>query len=676
MMGRGTWSFSVPTSDRGKVQFTLDPHNLVRGNVCTEENAWYVVHFISLYMSLLADSSAQCSTGLKPFRAYWSFFKRLTSMPIRDNILLYSHLSEEIMSSTYLTGTGSMTGSFVEGMRRTPIFKEYMRYFRDEDSWSLRYVLSFLRFGKKLKYEDPSFHAVAFRNWQAVERDLSSLVLPNDLSDLRKVVRAILPPLDPFPLYPKFGPGAVSESGVRGVIAKADNLAYDPKLDYAFSSGTFRKVFGDRTYPSLKDILPDAMRWDKTKDHSIRNSALRFVPKDVTKSRSICMEPNSYMYFQQVLLDWLKDSIRRGILRQFIFLMDQTENQRAAQHGSLYASVDTLDLSAASDRVSYRLVKQIFPREYLFYLMATRTASVETPLGVVDVEKFAPMGSAVCFPIQSIIFSAVVIYAMMLFDRCGKCGAFQYNVVRDEADVVQFIKAHVHTKYSEDTPFSEKYESFRVFGDDIICDSRVTERVTRVLTALGFVLNQEKSFTGSQAYRESCGEHYWAGTAVTPYMYTAQHYEGWLNPSAFASLVEAANNLYDLSYLNTRTAVLRILRSFPLRKDGRIRPRGSWNPILFTDRRESFGVFTLNPRNDHLKSRWNRSLQRTEWLCVVPVVRKKQYPTADEAWSLESYLYQQDMRARYYSNVSPDVTFGFARYRPEETGLKRRWMPR
>jgi hypothetical protein len=597
-------------------------------------------------------------------------------MPIRDNVALYSHLSDEIMSSTYLSGTGTITGSFVEGMSKTPIFREYLKYFNDGDSWALKYVLSFLRFGKKMHYVDDSLHTTAFRGWLAVERDLSSLNLPDNLSDLRKILRAVLPVLDPFPLYPKFGPGAVADAGVRGPIQKADNLLYDPKLDYAFSSSIFRRIFDDRTYPSVMDATPAPWNWDIAKRRSIDWSVLRFVTKDLTKSRSICMEPNTYMYFQQVVHDWLKASIQRGILGRFIFLDDQTENQHAARHGSMYGSVDTLDLSAASDRVSYRLVKQIFPREYLFYLMATRTGRVLTPNGVMDVEKFAPMGSAVCFPIQSIIFSAVVIYATMLYDRCGNCGPFKHEIVRDEADVIQFISRYIHTKYSDTSPYSEKYESIRVFGDDIICDSRVTNFVTHVLTDLGFVLNKEKSFTGSQAYRESCGEHFWCGMSVTPINWTVQHYDGYLTPAAFASLVAACNNAYDDTYLNLRSAVLRILRYFPLGKRQRMRPRGSWNPILFTSDRDHFGVYTDNPNNDHLKSRWNRSLQRTEWKCVVPVSKKHTSPTSAEADAFDGYLYRQDMRARYFGKVSPKVTFGLAKYRPEETGLVWRWMTR
>jgi hypothetical protein len=65
-----------------------------------------------------------------------------------------------------------------------------------------------------------------------------------------------------YGLWPKFGPGAVSEKKVRGTIAKTNNLLFNPRLDRILFSGFFAKyeVGGEMGFHPER-VLPDPYRW-------------------------------------------------------------------------------------------------------------------------------------------------------------------------------------------------------------------------------------------------------------------------------------------------------------------------------------------------------------------------------------------------------------------------------
>jgi hypothetical protein len=176
-------------------------------------------------------------------------------------------------------------------------------------------------------------------------------------------------------------------------------------------------------------------------------------------------------------------------------------------------TVDTIDLSSASDSVSWSLVKRIFPPKVLKHLLATRTKTVKTPGGeLVELNKFAPMGSALCFPIQCTVFSAVVILAGILY-RWGieEC---QPDLLSG-LDVSNLIQRTFRTSLL-DVSEDHRLQAFFVYGDDIICDSRITSNVVDLLRALGFRVNIGKSYTGPSLFRESCGIFAFNGIDVTP----------------------------------------------------------------------------------------------------------------------------------------------------------------
>ena len=230
-------------------------------------------------------------------------------------------------------------------------------------------------------------------------------------------------------MFPQHGPGGVAGHGRCTLEVKYKDLTYDQRLCYAF--GTPDWVVGP-----VRSTLD-------------RISETIFVPKSFKSFRTISMEPTTLQYFQQGVWKAIDSQVRRNsYLRRRIDFHDQERNQRLAAQGSLMRDYATLDLSAASDSVSYVLVKKLFKGTWLLrYLVTTRSTKTIFPDGTfLDLKKFAPMGSSLCFPVESIIFASICEY-----------------VTR---------RHHVNGHYS-------------VFGDDIIVPTQCAETTIQLLNSLG-----------------------------------------------------------------------------------------------------------------------------------------------------------------------------------------------
>jgi len=619
------------------------------------ENGPFLKVFVFSYVKLLCDSPFE-PTSPKPLRLKMKFLKALLTEDLRSLIKRFSDLADRILTLSYSTGSEDSTvliddeliHTFVEGIKDTPVFKEYLAWYRGRDPGLLRYVLTFLRFGKKLKYIDSSLDTVAFRDWCQVEDRLRTLKLSDcDVRNLKTVLSECLGPLQIDTLLPHFGGGKVAERHVLNVYDKLGSLGIHPRLEYAFCKPMLMSRSEEKGFHQ---------RWWSTHNDTHDVSLLKFVPKDISKSRSICMEPNAFMFFQQEVWRWMRRSIDQAPIGRFINLSDQGVSRDAAIHGSQYLCTDTIDLSSASDSVSVELVKRVFPRDWLYYMLATRTSKVKTPDGSVrSVYKFAPMGSAVCFPTQCILFTGICIYAYHAVMTGTTTGNYELT-----ASDVSATLAGMYERRSAWTPFRKKFEPPVVFGDDIACDSRVTGVVIDLLERFGFVVNVGKSFTGSRSFRESCGVYAYEGHDVTPVMYRMPFFtEGRWDAKVYASIIGSINNANDVGYHHVASFWLSLLKEYGFR-----------NRLPFVVDNLAFGIFTLNkhevPRTD---LRWNASWQVNEERVqgIGPAVVKSNRPH-----NLDDYSMDQWWRSRVR-----DVTYlpetGGSRIRPQETRLVPRW---
>lgn len=214
------------------------------------------------------------------------------------------------------------------------------------------------------------------------------------------------------------------------------------------------------------------------------------VPKSMTKNRTISKEPTTLQFLQQdifqALDDWFTSHPALGIS-----LHDQEASRSLALRGSADGSYATIDLSNASDSVSVALVELMFDDLPILYpLLATRSTRAlvmsndNTVSEVIELRKFAPMGSATCFPVESLVFSILVESAIRL--KTGRA--------------------------------STGNEPFRVYGDDIVVRTEYADAVIDLLVKAGFTVNASKSFSTiiQHNFREACGIEALDGNDVTP----------------------------------------------------------------------------------------------------------------------------------------------------------------
>lgn len=287
--------------------------------------------------------------------------------------------------------------------------------------------------------------------------------------------------------------------------------------------------------------------------------------------------------------------MRGTLLGDSITFRDQGNSRNRALSASMDGKLATIDLSAASDRLSCRLVEYVFQgSEILDGLHASRTRWLSQNLSdhlpsKLVLRKFATMGSAVIFPIQSIVYCILTVWALRLHDGLHKT-------------------------------FDGIEESFRevtVFGDDIIAPTRALETIKLVLHECGLKVNASKTFGGSN-FRESCGMDAFRGHEVTP-AYILQPYDA--SPSAMAATVEASNNMFYHGYWYAARTIahqlpekeLKLLRVVKAPIDKLIPRRDQPNYEVPGATDGSFGLRSYCGSSDlHLKKVWNQALQRTE----------------------------------------------------------------
>lgn len=282
-------------------------------------------------------------------------------------------------------------------------------------------------------------------------------------------------------IIPKHGPGAT-----------ADKLSSNGKFGSTYWTKRLEEVFhfGDFLSPSPRfstEEWADAV--DLLEPGAELPSRVVSVPKTQKAPRIIAIEPSSLQYVQQGLLESISRAVRNDLVSDFIGTDSQVPNQILAQKGSV-GSLATLDLSEASDRVSLKLVNALLEKNPISHraILACRSELASVPgEGVISLSKFASMGSALCFPMEAMVFCT------MVFMGIQESRGFRFT---SEKDFLPFIG------------------QVRVYGDDLIVPIDDVQSVVDCLERLGARVNRRKSFwTGS--FRESCGKEYYDGHDVS-----------------------------------------------------------------------------------------------------------------------------------------------------------------
>ncbi len=321
---------------------------------------------------------------------------------------------------------------------------------------------------------------------------------------------------DPSEL-PKHGPGVVSD--VRRGESKYDFPFWTPKTEAIFPYDWYgTHTLGCRTF------VRSAANWIS---HEVPSKIVA-VPKTMKGPRLIAAEPSHHQWLQQLVMNQLVRRLESTPISSSVRFNDQTRNQKFALDGSIDGSYATIDLSSASDRVTCWLVERCARKNttILERLHACRTRTAEwkgtsgQPSFRVKLRKFAPMGSACTFPVQSIIYCSVAI-ACILFTEGTR----------------------VSTK-----AIKEASARCSVFGDDIIVPKDSCAFVIQALEYLGLKVNATKTFSTGK-FRESCGVDAWGGFDVTPpYLLDLSDH---VRFSELPSYVAVVNNYFHKGFWRT-----------------------------------------------------------------------------------------------------------------------------
>lgn len=449
---------------------------------------------------------------------------------------------------------------------------------------------------------------------------------------------------------PKHGPGATTRTSRREPkIEKWHNFEFDKEIVSLCQlyNWPMRSIFPHSTNRRyLRSYSP--ARFTSSRDW--RYCDIVFVPKSATTNRVISKEPPSLQFMQQGCARAIVDHLRK-VPTWRVNLSRQDLSRDLALLGSVDGSYATIDCSKASDFVTMTLLRNLFKDipEVLQMLESTRSNFARLPNGELQpLEKFAPMGSALAFPIECTVFACI----------CESC-------------------------IREMTGRPSRRDDYRVYGDDIIVRTRFAEAVVERLQQLHFIVNVSKSFYHPDSrFREACGIEAYCGQDITPLRISRMMKtlpamcHGALfrssndDPRTFVSWTDFANRLMLRGFLLTRRLFLSLIKSDKnyktlVRQDITDYRRGipSPMPVLVVPD----GTAT----QWQCKSRYNVTLYRTEIYASVARNRKRLVSDADD--SMELFQWFIDRANRDADESLEEIPLDIRRI--PDIQVVRQWVP-
>jgi hypothetical protein len=375
------------------------------------------------------------------------------------------------------------------------------------------------------------------------------------------------------PLQSRFrhGPGAVSDlkSG-RGF--KYSFPEWGPRLQHVFPASEF--AFAN---------LSEAVNTDdyEASGLPLREGASRLyaVPKTQKGPRLIASEPTCNQWCQQSVRSFLNDAIRSSIIGESIDFGRQDLSGDLALAASVDKSLATVDLSSASDRLSCWLVERLFRANssVLSAFIACRTRYIVNDIDkkspkLYKLRKFASMGSALTFPVQSLSF----------YILCVSAGLVATGTKEKDWELIA--------------------RQVRVYGDDLIVPVLWMPVLEKLFTLLYLKINRSKTFVKGN-FRESCGTDAYNGVNVSPGQVLEVFDES--NIGTLQGVVDCSNNLFLKGFRNASNYLLSPIPA-------NIRKLIPW----VSSESDSFGLKTGSGFHTTARKRWNADLHRWEYMAL------------------------------------------------------------
>jgi hypothetical protein len=443
------------------------------------------------------------------------------------------------------------------------------------------------------------------------------------LQRVSDIVSATIGRYDPADWRYQHGPGAVSEK--TGSVWKYAFSGWSDHLEPVFPYADF--AFANYAHWGERSLT-------ESDGETHWASRLICVPKTYKGPRLIAAEPTGHQWCQQNIRDFLSSRVENTFLFNSIRFSDQTWNGRSALEGSRDGSLATIDLKSASDRVSLKLVERIFRSNptLLQALMASRTRwmtqeiDLKLPRSIL-LKKFSTQGSAVTFPVQSIVFWCI-----------AACGVLISEGLQATVPNLRSVSRKV-----------------RVYGDDIIVPNNSRPIVEELLHTLGLKVNTDKTYSRG-LFRESCGVDAYAGHNVTPLHVNTV--PCWSKPESIASSVDTANNFLEGGYQHAYDYIRATVNS------------GRKNSI--PEKRfgsGSFGWLTFGEVDTRrYKYRYNSTLSRGEFEVTTLSSAGSRVPSNDNGMLLQYFT------ECHHRPIRNEERLGIAS-RKGSTRLRRSWVP-
>lgn len=478
---------------------------------------------------------------------------------------------------------------------------------------------------------------------KAAEVGVSQAVLPFEtflkltsdfLVTLDKVcgrIAALFCKVEPTDWSHKHGPGAVSVAPERKDKYAFQNWCY--RLDSAFP-------MSDHAFPAYKHWAAHFRDLRRVVTSEERSSRMCAVPKTFEKPRLIAAEPVEHMWCQQFMRDCMYSTIEESWLGRFIPIRDQNFSRQTCLKASETGRLATMDLSEASDRVSCEFVGNFFraaPR-FLNCLRASRTLTCYISKALsgaeadatVALRKYATMGNATTFPVESLGFLAVAIAAVLTQRRLRVTAKNIDSLVGDVA----------------------------VYGDDLIVPVESAEFLMLALEVLDFKVNHNKTFTQGN-FRESCGMEAFNGQEVTTVMLALPPHGDKPNLETVDAAVDVSNNLYERCWYVTAEYIRERVRDYfniPYVAFG-MGTKGFWCRGKLPDPTLTYKV------------RWNWALHRAEALVTTLYGTDDRTPRPD-------YLGDLNLLQYFTERPAPDTKWSAGRCSSRAwTKVQTKWIP-
>lgn len=543
--------------------------------------------------SIVIDSAAKCSIAVQP-RDSRTMINRYESEGLSFLTITLPKFLEDFMealensavTSNQFIGwkKRSCLPAFLQGFTSKVFCTEDGRLLHEPDKKAIQCVRQICSTFKKLLVPcSEKRNQQAFDSYLKIEEDMEFLLQDIDWCDYQRYLSIarilwseVFDEVNIDDIIPQHGPGSTAESFKGNDKYRSQNVSWPLRLNEYFHRGECLYSSCECEHLSLDEVH------ELTEEEELPVKVI-LVPKTLKTPRVIAMEPVAMQMVQQGVKDWIIERLEKSPLTQgHINFSDQTVNQNLALSGSINLHNATIDMSAASDRIHSDLIYDMLTvnpilRDLVF---CCRSTSAELPSGVIPLNKFASMGSALCFPIEAMFFYTLCIQGLLKTKGLPPSRKNIFNVTRE----------------------------LYVYGDDIIIPKDSVEAVFDTLTAFGNVPSVTKSFYKGR-FRESCGMDAYAGLDITPVYMRRPPKDGRWDSSTVISMVAFANQLYEKGFICSSECV----KNYTQLHFGSIPKVG--------DQCAGIG-FSFGDERGNI-TRYSKELQRIEVRSWVPVVKMK-----------------------------------------------------